>query len=133
MPPLALLKQLKGNIKELGGHCEVVTQGMWVTGVGTEFEILLDGIYLLLFALGCCLGLKASSHARATCMEVFLLIPKCGLWFRSGHDLSGREFEPHVGLCADSSEPGACFGFCVSLSLSGPPPLVLCLSKVNKH
>ena len=39
-----------------------------------------------------------------------------------------REFKPHVGLCADSSEPGACFGFCVSLSLSAPPPLTLCLS-----
>ena len=31
-------------------------------------------------------------------------------------------------LCADSSEPGACFRFCVSLSLSAPPPLALCLS-----
>ena len=37
--------------------------------------------------------------------------------FGSGHDLMGHEFKPHVGLCADSSEPGACFGFCVSLSL----------------
>ena len=37
--------------------------------------------------------------------------------FGSGHDLAVREFEPCVGLCADSSEPGACFGFCVSLSL----------------
>ena len=27
-----------------------------------------------------------------------------------------REFKPHIGLCADSSQPGACFGFCVSLS-----------------
>ena len=34
------------------------------------------------------------------------------------HDLTVREFEPHLGLCADSSEPGARFGFCVSLSLS---------------
>ena len=24
---------------------------------------------------------------------------------------------PHVGLCADGSEPGACFRFCVSPSL----------------
>ena len=42
--------------------------------------------------------------------------------FSSGHDLTAHEFEPHVGLCADSSEPRACFGFCVSLSLC------LCLS-----
>ena len=40
--------------------------------------------------------------------------------FGSGHDLAVREFEPHVGLCADSSEPGACFRFCVSLSLTLP-------------
>ena len=25
------------------------------------------------------------------------------------------QFEPRVGLCADSSEPGACFRFCGSL------------------
>ena len=37
--------------------------------------------------------------------------------FGSGHDLALREFEPRVGLCADCSEPGACFRFCVSLSL----------------
>ena len=37
--------------------------------------------------------------------------------FGSGHDLTLREFEPHIGLRADSSEPGTCFGFCVSLSL----------------
>ena len=30
-------------------------------------------------------------------------------------------FEPHVGLCADSSEPGAYFTFCVSLSLYPSP------------
>ena len=45
--------------------------------------------------------------------------------FGSGHDLAVHEFEPHVGLCADSSEPGTCFEFCVSLSLcpSLPPSL----------
>ena len=37
--------------------------------------------------------------------------------FGSGHDLMVREFEPHAGLCADSSEPGARFWLCVSLSL----------------
>ena len=49
------------------------------------------------------------------------------------------EFKPRVGLCADSSEPGACFGFCVCVSLSALPLLILCLclclsvSKINKH
>ena len=37
--------------------------------------------------------------------------------FGSGHALTVREFEPRIGLCADSLEPGSCFGFCVSLSL----------------
>ena len=53
--------------------------------------------------------------------------------FGSGHDLSVGGFEPRVGLCADSSEPGACFGFCVSLSLSPPLSLPLPPSKINKH
>ena len=48
--------------------------------------------------------------------------------FGSGHDLTVRGFEPHIGLCADSSEPGACFWFSVSFSLSAPPPFVHMLS-----
>ena len=52
--------------------------------------------------------------------------------FSSGHDLTVREFEPRVGLCADRSEPGACFRFCVSISLSAPPLLMLCLCLKNK-
>ena len=50
--------------------------------------------------------------------------------FGSGHDLTVREFEPRVGLCADCSEPGACFTCCVSLS--DPPPFMLCLSLSQK-
>ena len=49
--------------------------------------------------------------------------------FGSGHDLTVRGLEPRVGLWADSSEPGAGFGFGVSLPLSAPPPLVLALLK----
>ena len=33
------------------------------------------------------------------------------------HDLTGHEFKPHY---VDSAEPGAGFGFCVSLSLPLP-------------
>ena len=57
----------------------------------------------------------------------------------SGHDLTVSEFEPRVGFCADSSEPGACFKFYVSLFLCPSPAcectLSLCLSllKMNKH
>ena len=56
--------------------------------------------------------------------------------FSSGHDLIVCEFEPHVRLCADSSEPGETSDF-VSHSLSAPLLLMLCLSlslsKINKH
>ena len=51
--------------------------------------------------------------------------------FSSGHDLTVRGLEPHVRLCADSSEPGACFRFCVSLSLCPKPARALSLSKIN--
>ena len=52
-----------------------------------------------------------------------------------GHDLAVREFEPLVRLRADGSEPGACFRFCVSLSLCPSPVHALSLSvpKINKH
>ena len=55
--------------------------------------------------------------------------------FSSGHDLAVHEFEPHVGLWAGSSEPGACFRFCVSLSLCPSPAqaLSLSLSEINTH
>ena len=42
--------------------------------------------------------------------------------FGSGHDLMVHQFEPHVGLCADNSQPAACFGFCVSLSFCPSSP-----------
>ena len=52
---------------------------------------------------------------------------------RPGHKLAVREFEPRVGLWADGSEPGACFRFCVSLSLCPSPVHALSLSvpKIN--
>ena len=58
--------------------------------------------------------------------------------FGSGHDLAVPKFEPCVGFCADSSEPGACFGFCVCLSLplscsALSLSLSLSLSQKNNH
>ena len=52
-----------------------------------------------------------------------------------GHDLAVHEFEPRVRLWADGSEPGACFRFCVSLSLCPSPvhALSLSVSKINKN
>ena len=52
--------------------------------------------------------------------------------FGSGHDLVVHGFEPHIGLCADSSEPGVCFVDSVSLPLSAPSQLILCLSLSEK-
>ena len=52
-----------------------------------------------------------------------------------GHDLAVWEFQPRVGLWADGSEPGACFRFCVSLSLCPSPvhALSLAVPKINKR
>ena len=52
--------------------------------------------------------------------------------FGSGHDLPVCEFEPRVRLCADALEPGACFGFCVSLSLCPSRARALSLSLNDK-
>ena len=51
--------------------------------------------------------------------------------FSPGHDPALRGFESQVGLCADSSEPGACFRSCVSLSLCLSPACTL--SPQNKQ
>ena len=55
--------------------------------------------------------------------------------FGPGHDLTVCEFKPCVGLHADSSESGASFGFCATLSLCPSLSLSLSLSKINikKH
>ena len=66
-----------------------------------------------------------------TCDGVPGWLSQLNVWLRlcSGHDLAVHEFEPHVGLCADSLEPGACFGFCVSLSLCPSPDCTLSVSQ----
>ena len=56
---------------------------------------------------------------------------KCPSDLGSGHGLIVRGFEPRIWLYAHSSEPGACFGFCVSLSLPLPCLCALSLSKIN--
>ena len=60
-------------------------------------------------------------------------LSRVSIRLRLGHDLPVREFEPRVGLCADSSDPGAYFGFCVSPSLCSSPARALSLSFKNKH
>ena len=48
--------------------------------------------------------------------------------FDLGHNLMVGEFEPHIGLCADSMEPTL---DSLSPSLSAPPSFSL--SNINKH
>lgn len=48
--------------------------------------------------------------------------------FSSSHSLVVCGFEPHIELCADSSEPGACLGFSMSFPLC-PSLAALCLSQ----
>ena len=81
------------------------------------------------------------TYKKILCKEGYLVKSHKGRLggsdFGSGHDLTVHGLEPHMGLCADSSEPGACFRFCVSLSLCPSFclsfSLPLSLSKINKH
>ena len=58
-------------------------------------------------------------------------VKRLTLGFSSGRDLTVCEFEPHIGLCADSAEPA---WDSVSLTLSAPPWLALELSlSKSKH
>ena len=88
--------------------------------------------------LGACLPLLQRKTLRASFKtRVDSMGPLSGSvgWasdFGSGHDLAVCEFEPCVGLCADGSEPGACFGFCVSLSLCPSPTPALSFSPSQK-
>ena len=79
----------------------------------------------------------ALSHEKLQFRDIWVtqLVKHLALDFCSSHDLSVREFEPRAGLCADSSEPGACFRFCAFLSLHPYPvhALSLSLSLKNKH
>ena len=59
-------------------------------------------------------------------------LSQLGVGCRSGQGLTVCEFEPRIGLSADSSEPGACFGFCLSLSLCPTPACTLSLSLKNE-
>ena len=68
---------------------------------------------------------------KRLCLKPFLIgapgrLRRLSIDFGSDHDLMAGEFEPRIGLCADSSEPGACFGFC--LPPSALPLLTLSLS-----
>ena len=66
----------------------------------------------------------------------FFWVPRWLSHPTSAQVMISHEFEVLFGLCADSSEPGACFGFCVSLSLCPSPAqtLSVCLSQqINKH
>ena len=65
---------------------------------------------------------------RAPCTWVAQSV-KHPTYLGSGQDLTVRGFEPRVMLCADGSEPGACFGFWVSLSLCPSPACALSLSQ----
>ena len=79
--------------------------------------------------------------------EFFLILPllnsitgapgwrsRLSVRLQPGHDLAVHELEPRVGLWADGSEPGACFRFCVSLSLCPSPVHALSLCpKINKR
>ena len=70
----------------------------------------------------CCWGAwMAQLVKRPTLAQVMIL------WFVSSSPTSGSV------LTAQSSEPDACFGFCVSLSLCPSPAHALSLKNKQKH
>ena len=73
-------------------------------------------------------GIKIRNQSRAPRWLSGLRVSDCS----SGHDLTVPEFEPRVGLWADSSEPGAWLRFCISLALCPSPTPALSLSVKNK-
>ena len=81
----------------------------------------------------------SSSLRAAECEKVGLGAPgwrsRLSVRLQPGRDLAVRGFEPRVRLWADGSEPGACFRFCVSLSLCPSPVHAVSLSvpKINKR
>ena len=88
---------------------------------------------------GCSQGFSACVSTREALSRKRMYLGRLGGsvgWaadLSSGHDLLVHEFEPRVGLCADSLEPGACFRFCVSLSLCISPTRTLSLSLKKKN
>ena len=63
-----------------------------------------------------CLSLTGKVLYRSTWVAQLVKCPTSA-YEAEGHDLLVCEFEPCVGLCADSSEPEPCFRLYVSLSL----------------
>ena len=63
-------------------------------------------------------------------------VKRPALDFGSGHGLTVGEFEPHIWLCPDSTEPAwdaLSLSFPLSLPLSVPPLLMLSFSlKINQ-
>ena len=72
--------------------------------------------------------IEGKSFKDVACLGAPGWLSGLSTYFSSGHDLTVHGFKLHIGLRADSSEPGACFRFCVSLSLSASPLLVCSLS-----
>ena len=80
-------------------------------------------------------GISLKRHKRNWLRGIWVARSvKCPLWLRSNE--SGVWVQPGLGFCADSSQPGVCLGFCVSLSLPLPAhalslSLYLSVSKIK--
>ena len=79
------------------------------------------------------IGIQPHRESRKVCIYFFTKTSFRGTWgAQAMHDLTAGGFEPRVVLCADSSEPGACFTFCVSPFLCPSPACTLSLSLKKK-
>ena len=91
-------------------HMDEVTEGHWRLGLEVRcigFEKLFLGV-----------------PGWPSRLSIRLRLKSC--------DLRVCGFKPRIGLCADSSEPGARFGLCISLSLCPSPAGVLSHSLSQK-
>ena len=120
------------------GHCPL---GDWPFRVNS----LAKGPHLTQTALKSQRSSDLSHHLGRLVDKNWILFASCDFWdlllgdlggtvgwvsdFRSGRDLAVCGFGPCVGLCADSSEPGACFRFCLLLSLPLPHSCSVSLSQ----
>ena len=99
------------------------------------FSFFFPPFFLAFFCMGAIVHshlcrLQYSINQLLSRVPVWLSRLSVGLRLRSWSH--AHEFEPCLRQCADSLEPGACFRFCVSLSLCPSPAYALSLSLSQK-
>ena len=104
----------------MGGQAQVETSVSVSTGSSGHRPLSLSSEHpaaqtlLWLPVLGICVYFFFNVRFKMVDLKTDILgapgwLSRLSVDFGSGHDLTVCELEPCMGLCADSSEPGACF------------------------